>query len=95
MDIKNALFAVLLVLHCSAIAMSGSVLAQDAKSGPQTIKGQLVMLAGEVAIIRDSSGKTTHIPVSKATKVERGIKDGDMVEASLSDGQATSIKPSK
>jgi hypothetical protein len=95
MEIKHALFAVLFVLNVSVIAVSGSVLAQDAKSSPQTLKGQLLMLAGEVAIIRDSSGKTTHVPVSKATKVERGIKDGDMVEASLSDGQATSIKPSK
>lgn len=95
MEIKHALFAVLFVLNLSVIAVPGSVLAQDAKSSQQTLKGQLVMLAGEVAIIRDSSGKTTHVPVSKATKVERGIKDGDMVEASLSDGQATSIKPSK
>jgi hypothetical protein len=34
--------------------------------------------------------------MSKATKIEGGIKEGDMVEASLSaEGQATSIRPSK
>jgi hypothetical protein len=80
---------------------SSPVLAQDStpaapSSGSQTVTGQLVMLAGEVAIIKDSNGKTTHLSVSKATKIERGLKDGDMVEAAVSsDGQALSIKPSK
>ena len=82
-------------------SLPSPVLAQDSSSsapssGSQTLKGQLVMLAGEVAIIKDSNGKTTHLSVSKATKVERGLKDGDMVEASVSaDGQAFSIKPIK
>jgi hypothetical protein len=65
-------------------------------SGSQTVTGQLVMLAGEVAVIKDSSGKTTHLSISKATKIERGLKDGDTVEVAVSsDGQALSIKPSK
>jgi hypothetical protein len=93
---KMACALVVLVLSLSPTTFSGWALAQDTKSGPQTIKGQLVMLAGEVAIVRDSNGKTTHVPTSKATKVEKGIKDGDMVEASISaDGQATSITRSK
>jgi hypothetical protein len=96
MKMASALMIIWLVLSLSPAGFSGWALAQDTKSGPQTIKGQLVMLAGEVAILRDSNGKTTHVPTSKATRVEKGIKDGDMVEASISpDGQATSITRSK
>jgi len=97
---------VLFIAGLFVIALLGSLPLQPAKaqdsttpapsSSSQTVKGQLMMLAGEVAVIKDSSGKTTHLSISKATKIERGLKDGDMVEASVSsDGQAFSIKPSQ
>jgi hypothetical protein len=98
-------FIVLFILALFVIAPPVAVLvhpiqAQDsgtaAPSASQTVKGQLMMLAGEVAVIKDSTGKTIHLSISKATKVEGRLKDGDMVEVSMSsDGQAVSIRPSQ
>jgi hypothetical protein len=93
---KNVLMMVFVLLSIVASPMSGLAVAQDAKPGPQTIKGELVLLAGEVGVVKDSAGKSTHLNVSKATKIEGNVKTGDQVEVSVSgDGQAVSIKPAR
>ena len=89
------LLIALLGLRCLPAALAQDTSTPAPSSASQTLKGQLVMMAGEVAIIKDGTGKTTHLSLSKATKIERGVKDGDMVEVSVSsDGQALAIKPS-
>jgi hypothetical protein len=92
----NLLMTVLVVLAIVACPLSRLAVAQDAKSGPQTIKGELVLLAGEVGVVKDSAGKSTHLNVTKATKIEGNVKTGDKVEVSVSgDGLALSIKPAQ
>jgi hypothetical protein len=93
---KSVLMTAILFFAIMACPISHFAVAQDAKSGPQTIKGELLLLAGEVGVVKDSEGKTTHLNVTKATKLEGNVKAGDKVEVSVSgDGQALSIKPSK
>jgi hypothetical protein len=91
---KILFVAVIMLLSVFAFPSADLALAQDAKSTPQTIKGELVLLAGEVGVVKDSSGKATHLNVSPTTKIEGNPKPGDQVEVSVSgDGQALSIKP--
>jgi hypothetical protein len=93
--LSKSLFITMMLLALVVFPALHAVVAQDTKS-PQTIKGELVLLAGEVGIVKDSSGKATHLNVSKATKVEGNPKPGDKVEVAVTgDGQALSIKPSQ
>ena len=95
MACKTVFITTMLLLALSGASTPSGVLAQDTKA-PQTIKGELVLLAGEVGVVKDSSGKATHLNVSKATKIEGNPKPGDKVEVSVTgDGQAISIKRSQ
>jgi len=76
--------------------------ASDAVTGPdskaaaaaaQLVKGEVVMLAGEVCVVKDAAGKSVLFKVDKETKIDGAVKEGKKVEISASaDGLALSIK---
>lgn len=61
---------------------------------PQSVKGEVMIITGEFYVVQDSVGKgMVQVLVSKATKLDRSVKKGDKVEATLAaDGYAVSIK---
>lgn len=66
---------------------------KSATSSPQSMKGEVVMLAGEVCVVRDATGKSVLFKVDKETKIDGSVKEGKKVEVSASaDGRALSIK---
>ncbi len=68
----------------------------DSKFAPvpaQSVKGEVVMLGGEVCVVRDEAGKSVLFKIDKGTKIEGAVKEGKKVEVSASaDGQAIAIK---
>jgi hypothetical protein len=78
--------------------------APDALAGPdpkaaaaaaQQVKGEVVMLAGEVCVVRDATGKSVLFKIDKETKIDGSVKEGRKVEVSASaDGRALVIKES-
>jgi hypothetical protein len=79
----------------------GTGRAPDALAGPdsktaaaaQLVKGEVVMLGGEVCVVKDATGKSVLFKVDKETKIDGSVKEGKKVEISASaDGLALSIK---
>jgi hypothetical protein len=64
-------------------------------SSPQSMKGEVVMLSGEVCVVKDSTGKSVLFRIDKGTRIDGSVKEGKTVEVSASvDGRALSIKES-
>ncbi|MDE3034610.1 MAG: hypothetical protein KGJ14_01435 [Nitrospirota bacterium] len=63
----------------------------------QSVKGEVMIVTDEFYVVQDSVGKgMVQVLVGKATKLDRSIKKGDTVEATLAaDGYAVSIKKKK
>ena len=71
----------------------GSADSKTATSFPQLMKGEVIMLAGEVCVVRDATGKSVLFKIDKGTKIDGLVKEGKIVEVSASaDGVALSIK---
>lgn len=88
----------LVVLVCLPLDVGGEgkhafADSQSATSSPQSMKGEVVMLAGEVCVVRDATGKSVLFRIDKGTKIDGSVKEGKKVEVSASaDGRALSIK---
>lgn len=66
---------------------------KSATSSPQSMRGAVVMLAGEVCVVKDAAGKSVLFKVDKETKIDGSVQEGKKVEISASaDGRALSIK---
>lgn len=83
-------------LSLSAMGIAATAESAPAPSGaaPQTIKGHIQNIEGEVYSIKDVSGHEVQLRVTKETKVEGGLKPkvGDRIEAQVAaDGQAISV----
>ncbi len=63
----------------------------------QSVKGEVMIVTDEFYVVQDSVGKgMVQALVGKATKLDRSIKKGDKVEATLAaDGYAVSIKKAR
>ena len=82
----------------------GACGAHDALAGPdskaaavaaQVMKGEVVMLSGEVCVVRDATGRSVLFKIDKETKIDGSVKEGKKVEVSASaDGRALVIKES-
>lgn len=68
---------------------------ESSPSSPQSMKGEVVMLSGEVCVVRDATGKSVLFKIDKGTKIDGSVKEGKKVEVSASaDGRALVIKES-
>jgi hypothetical protein len=86
-----------LILFALGAGRAPDVLAgPDPKAAPaaaQLVKGEVVMLAGEVCVVKDAAGKSVLFKVDKETKIDGAVKEGKKVEISASaDGVALSIR---
>lgn len=80
----------------SAMGLAATAESAPAPSGatPQTVKGHIQNIEGDVYSIKDMSGHEVQLRVTKETKVEGGLKPkvGDRIEAQVgADGQAISV----
>ncbi len=66
---------------------------KSAPSSPQLMKGEVVMLSGEVCVVRDATGRSVLFKIDKGTKIDGSVKEGKKVEVTASaDGVALFIK---
>ena len=61
--------------------------------GPQTVKGDVLKIEGEIYTVHDTAGHEVRLHVDKTTKLEGAFKAGDKVVAQVTDkGHALSIE---
>lgn len=91
-----ALLTILLAVGPSSAADA------PAAPGTQTVQGEIVIITDDFYLVKDSTGKSVQLRLSKVfqgakdTKIEGILKAGDKVEAQVEpDGHALSIKKAK
>ena len=87
-------FASFLSLSSLGLAATAESAPAPSAATPQTIRGHIQNIEGEVYSIKDVSGHEVQLRVTKETKVEGGLKPkvGDRIEAQVgADGQAISV----
>ena len=93
---RHLIYGVLVVLIVFPLGSGGGRAGADSKStpsSPQSMKGEVVMLSGEVCVVKDEAGKSVLFKVDKETKIDGSVKEGKKVEVSASaDGRALAIK---
>jgi len=63
---------------------------------PQTIKGDLLSIKGDVYVIKDISGRLVYLHVDKNTKRERMLVPGERIEADVIIGERViALRPAK
>jgi len=66
---------------------------KPAASSPISMKGEVIMLSGEVCVVRDNAGKSVLFKIDRGTKIDKSVKEGKTVEvAATADGMALYIK---
>ena len=86
-----------LLLTCVIVVLlsAGTVAASEPElaTPPQTVKGNLLTIEGNVYMIRDVLGRFIRLRVTKSTKGNRALAPGENIEAQISpEGQALSIR---
>ncbi len=92
---RHLIYAGLVLLSAFPLGAGGGVAAdsKSAASFPQLMKGEVIMLAGGVCVVRDATGKSVLFNIDKETKIEGSVREGKKVEVYASaDGRALSIK---
>jgi len=83
------------LLLCGLVTSAPIVLAQS-ETAPQTIKGDLLSIKGDVYIIKDLSGRLVYLRVDKNTKHERLLLPGEKIEADVLPGvRVVALRPVK
>ena len=84
-----------MVLLCCLIILLPVALAQ-LETSPQTIKGDLLSIKGDVYVIKDISGRLVYLHVDKNTKRERMLVPGERIEADVITGErVVALRPAK
>jgi hypothetical protein len=84
-----------IVLLCCLIILLPVALAQ-LETSPQTIKGDLLSIKGDVYVIKDISGRLVYLHVDKNTKRERMLVPGERIEADVITGErVVALRPAK
>jgi hypothetical protein len=73
---------VLIVLLLSSSVVVPGTMAQ-LETSPQTIKGDLLSIKGDVYVVKDMSGRLVLLHVDKNTKRERLLVPGEKIEADV------------
>lgn len=84
-----------MLLVFSLIVVSPCVFAQ-ADMSPQTIKGDLLSIKGDVYVIKDILGRLVYLHVDKNTKRERLLVPGEKIEADVIPGErVVALRPAR
>ena len=85
----------MIVLLFSLSLVVPSAMAQ-LNTSPQTIKGDLLSIKGDVYVIKDISGRFVYLRVDKNTKRERMLVLGERIEADVIIGEkVVALRPAK
>jgi len=85
----------MIVLLFSLSLVVSSAMAQ-LETSPQTIKGDLLSIKGDVYVIKDISGRLVYLHVDKNTKRERLLVPGEKIEADVIPGERViALRPGK
>ena len=84
----------IVLLFCLSFVVP-STMAQ-VETSPQTIKGDLLSIKGDVYVIKDISGRLMYLHVDKNTKRERMLVTGERIEADvIIGGRVVALRPAK
>jgi hypothetical protein len=65
-------------------------------TSPQTIKGDLLSIKGDVYLVKDVSGRLVYLHIDKNTKRERLLVPGEKIEADVIPGERViALRPGK
>ena len=85
----------MIVLLLSLILLVPGAMAQ-VETSPQTIKGDLLSIKGDVYVIKDIFGRLVYLYVDKNTKRERMLVPGERIEADVIIGErVVALRPMK
>ena len=85
----------MIVLLFSLSLVVPSAMAQ-LDTSPQTIKGDLLSIKGDVYLVKDISGRLVYLQVDKNTKRERLLVPGEKIEADVIPGERViALRPGK
>lgn len=85
----------MIVLLFSLSLVVPSAMAQ-LDTSPQTIKGDLLSIKGDVYLVKDIYGRLVYLHVDKNTKRERMLVPGERIEADVIIGErVVALRPSK
>ena len=85
----------MIVLLFSISIVVPSAMAQ-LDTSPQTIKGDLLSIKGDVYLVKDTSGRLVYLHVDKNTKRERLLVPGEKIEADMIPGERViALRPGK
>ncbi len=86
----------LFIFLCAMTFGLSSVLAvqpTSTQSSSQTVQGEVLIISDDLFVVKSREGQGLALSLSERTKVEKGVRVGDKVEATVtSDGTALSIK---
>jgi len=95
---RQLIYGGLAMLSVFPLETGNCVVDADSKaatSSLQLMKGDVVMLSGEVCVVKDEAGKSMLFKIDKETKLDGSVKERKKVEVSASaDGRALVIKES-
>lgn len=84
----------IVLLFCLSFVVP-SAMAQ-VETSPQTIKGDLLSIKGDVYLVKDISGRFVYLRVDKNTKRERMLVPGERIEADVIIGEkVVALRPAK
>ena len=85
----------MIVLLFSLSLVAPSAMAQ-VETSPQTIKGDLLSIKGDVYVIKDIFGRLVYLYVDTNTKRERMLVPGERIEADVIIGErVVALRPAK
>lgn len=62
-------------------------------AAPAPVRGQIIMLTGELVVVKSADGTSILIPLAPTTKIDSALKPGDHVEVVVTpDRQLGSIR---
>jgi hypothetical protein len=84
-------------LVCAAIFVLFLSTPARAQSSPSTpppqVRGEVLMLTGELVVVKSAEGTSILIPLGKDTRLDASLKVGDSVEVVVTSGNhVTSVK---
>jgi hypothetical protein len=89
------------IMSCMIVLLFGlSLLGPSAmaqlETSPQTIKGDLLSIKGDLYVIKDIFGRIVYLYVDKNTKRERMLVPGERIEADVIIGErVVALRPAK
>ena len=79
-----------------SLSLAGHETLAQMEASPQTIKGDLLSIKGDVYVIKDISGRLTYLHIDKNTKRERLLVPGEKIEADVISGvRVVAVRPTK